>query len=240
MARSSGPSDWTSTAKRRTYEGHRHRFGVAVRYPNEYRGQSQGQPPDQHPGGETSGSHPTLLTVDATRWRNPRAVAGEPGPDAASPDAMTPCCPRIFPDEKKNSRKSGRPGDREAVQAVERMHAEDGDAAAEARDRALKRLNELFPNAYNDPGDGRLCRLLPPHQRELLTHGFRNSATGQIARLLIWPPAFLRAGATLRGVAANACSVGTIARAGRAGAITTGSSPKPESCPSWNKPHRSA
>jgi hypothetical protein len=37
------------------------------------------------------------------------------------------------------------------VQVVERVRAEADDAATVARDRALTRLTELFPYAYNDP-----------------------------------------------------------------------------------------
>lgn len=42
------------------------------------------------------------------------------------------------------------------VQTVERVRAE-ADDAAEARDRALTRLTDLFPSAYDDPGKWPLC-----------------------------------------------------------------------------------
>jgi len=79
------------------------------------------------------------------------------------------------------------------VQAVERVRAETDGAAGEARDRALMRLTELFPYAYNDPPQWPLCRLLLPHQQVLLTHAFPESATNRAARLLNLAGNFLQA-----------------------------------------------
>ena len=78
------------------------------------------------------------------------------------------------------------------VQTVERAHTE-ADGAAEARDRALTRLTRLFPHAYNDPAQWPLCRLLLPHQQELLTHPFPDRATDRTASLLNGAGNFMRA-----------------------------------------------
>jgi hypothetical protein len=70
------------------------------------------------------------------------------------------------------------------VQTVERARAEADGAAAEARDRALTRLTDLFPYAHNDPAQWPLCRLLLPHQQFLLTHPFPDRAADRFAKLL--------------------------------------------------------
>jgi tetratricopeptide (TPR) repeat protein len=70
------------------------------------------------------------------------------------------------------------------VQTVERVRAEADGVAAEARDRALTRLTELFPDAYNNPEQWPLCRLLLSHQQVLLTYPLPDSATVRIASLL--------------------------------------------------------
>jgi tetratricopeptide (TPR) repeat protein len=70
------------------------------------------------------------------------------------------------------------------VQTVERVRAEADSAAADARDRALTRLTDLFPDAYDDPAQWPLCRFLLPHQRVLLTWSFPDSATERTATLL--------------------------------------------------------
>jgi tetratricopeptide (TPR) repeat protein len=77
------------------------------------------------------------------------------------------------------------------VQAVERVRAP-ADGAAEARDRALTRLTDLFPYAYSDPVQWPLCRLLLPHQRVLLTYAFPDRAADRTARLLNLAAAFLK------------------------------------------------
>jgi tetratricopeptide (TPR) repeat protein len=77
------------------------------------------------------------------------------------------------------------------VQAVERVRAAADGAAAEARDRALTRLTDLFPYAYNDPGQWPLCRLLLPHQQVLLTHPFPDRAADRSATLLNLAAAYL-------------------------------------------------
>ena len=70
------------------------------------------------------------------------------------------------------------------VQAVERVRAEADCAAGEARDRALTRLTDRFPDGFNDPGQWPLCRLLLPHQQVLLTHPFPDRAVDRTASLL--------------------------------------------------------
>ena len=78
------------------------------------------------------------------------------------------------------------------VQAVERVRAEADRAAVEARDRALRRLSQLFPYAYNEPAQWPLCRLLLPHQQVLSTHAFPDRATDRAARLLDLAGSFLQ------------------------------------------------
>ena len=78
------------------------------------------------------------------------------------------------------------------VQAVERLRAEADGAAAEARDRALTRLTDLFPFAYRDPAQWPLCQLLMPHQQVLQTIRFPDRATDRTATLLNRAAVFLQ------------------------------------------------
>ncbi len=70
------------------------------------------------------------------------------------------------------------------VQTVERIRAEADGAAAEARDRALTRLTDLFPYTYDEPAQWPLCRTLMPHQQTLLAHPFPESTTDRAPILL--------------------------------------------------------
>jgi tetratricopeptide (TPR) repeat protein len=85
------------------------------------------------------------------------------------------------------------------VQTVERVRADADGTAAEARDRALTRLTDLFPNAHNDPARWPLCRLLLPHQQVLLTNPFSDRAAYQIAYLENSVGNFLRASGDAAG-----------------------------------------
>jgi hypothetical protein len=77
------------------------------------------------------------------------------------------------------------------VQTVERVRAEADGTATEARDRALTRLIDLSPPAYNDPEQWPLCRLLLPHQQVLLTYPFPDRAIDRSATLLNRAASFL-------------------------------------------------
>jgi tetratricopeptide (TPR) repeat protein len=77
------------------------------------------------------------------------------------------------------------------VQAVERVRAAADGTAAEARGRALTRITDLFPDAYNDPEQWPLCRLLLPHQKVLLTHLFSDRAANRSVTLLNLAGSFL-------------------------------------------------
>jgi tetratricopeptide (TPR) repeat protein len=77
------------------------------------------------------------------------------------------------------------------VQTVERMQAEADCTAAEARDRALTRLVDIFPHSYNNPAQWQLCRLLLPHQHVLLANTFPEIATERRATLLDRAGSFL-------------------------------------------------
>ncbi|MGE0579437.1 MAG: tetratricopeptide repeat protein [Reyranella sp.] len=77
------------------------------------------------------------------------------------------------------------------VQAVERIEAKRVGQDEDARDRALDRLEKLFPPAYNDPSAWPLCRQLIPHQQAVVGRFALNHASASLAALLSRAGVFL-------------------------------------------------